>query len=408
MVLNFNMTGLSFDIITRFYTTCFYNQDFTFENVKTEIIDRVEKVGFLVEEVTLHKLEDFNYQHYEELGFIQIELKPLTSTPEPSDVFKVSQEIESLCTKFNGTKSDELFLDIRNPPYIVNIATKVSDITLGSSDENIWTKDNIYKYKKDLGKWIEFYSGQFSDYSEELYLSRIENNLSNRLSEVHFIRTNSSFIFMPIDSFNQFMPYMNRFFIEQILRVRSLLFCYFILNKEIDVTNDRFPELKQSLPAIEEEIERVEDLGRLIQKLASRVFTERIVNRRSHSKKVLNTCYDIFQIEITSSTLDEKIENLRESLSSVREKHRQDMAKQQKRWMSILTLLFGSQVVFTLKDQLLAILNITKDTNELFYEIINAGLWLIIGIVVTIAVGGLTYTWLKGKIDLRKLNKKGS
>ncbi|GAG54096.1 unnamed protein product, partial [marine sediment metagenome] len=55
---------------------------------------------------------------------------------------------------------------------------------------------NIEKYKKVIGSWTEIYSGQWEDYSETLFNKRIENNLSNRLSELHFLRRNSGFIYM--------------------------------------------------------------------------------------------------------------------------------------------------------------------------------------------------------------------
>ncbi|MHA2246986.1 MAG: hypothetical protein ACXADY_18730 [Candidatus Hodarchaeales archaeon] len=321
--------------------------------------------------------------------------------PEPSELFKVSQIIEAFCNECNNKEPQKIYFDTVNPPYAINIATKLSGSEEPVSSEGIWTKENILRYKKSLGKWIEFYSGQWADYSEELYLSRVANNLSNRLSEVHFIRTNSSFIFMPSSGFEKFMPYMNEYFFEQILKVRAILFCYYILNEEIDNINDIFPELREKpLKEIEKEIERVGDLNRLVQKLASRVFAERIVNRRAHSRKVLQTCYNLFQIELTSTTLTNKIKNLEQTLASERAENQQKLAAQQKRWILVLNVLLGGQIVFTLRDQLITYFSLEGTPVE---ELISTGLLALVGLIVVVAVSGLAYTWLSKRIDFGRL-----
>ncbi|GAH97758.1 unnamed protein product, partial [marine sediment metagenome] len=59
-----------------------------------------------------------------------------------------------------------------------------------------WTEENINKYKKSIGTWAQVYSGQWIDYSDELFERRTRKNLSNRVTELHYIHRNSRFIYM--------------------------------------------------------------------------------------------------------------------------------------------------------------------------------------------------------------------
>jgi hypothetical protein len=394
---------LEFEFESSFFITCFYKDQEILQLFKKDLPSQFDVSDPEIKLISYKEINSFDYREYKHLGFIQIDLKRIASTPEPGVFLQMSQTIEKFCEKMNTKYPQRILLDRMNPPYMINIAVKAmhSGETNPSSIE--WTKENILKYKKPLGKWIEVYSGQWSDYSNELYLSRIQNNLSNRLSEVHFIRTNSAFIFIAEEELNKYMPYMKTYFIEQILQVRALLFSYFTLNKEIDDINRRFSELKSSLPAIENEIVLVEDFERLVEKLASQVFNERIINRRAHSKKVLNTCYTLFQIELTSTTIQEKINNLQSSFNSVQEKHQTKIASQQIIWISILTILTGSQVMFALKDKILGLLGFVEtDSTAIF---IDNTLWIFLGVVLIISVGFLVWTFLSTELESRKLKQ---
>ena len=394
---------LEFEFESSFFITCFYKDEEILQLFKKDLPSQFDTSDPEIALISYKEIDSFDYREYKHLGFIQIDVKRLRPTPEPGVFLQMSQTIEKFCEKMNTKYPQRILLDRMNPPYMVNIAIKAihSGETKPISIE--WTNENIFKYKKPLGKWIEVYSGQWSDYSDELYLSRIQNNLSNRLSEVHFIRTNSAFIFIAEEELNKYMPYMKTYFIEQILQVRALLFSYFALNNEIDKINRRFSELKSSLPAIENEIVLVEDFERLVEKLASQVFNERIINRRAHSKKVLNTCYSLFQIELTSTTIQEKINNLQNSFHSVQEKHKTNIASQQIIWISILTILTGSQVMFALKDKILGLLGFVEtDSTSIF---IDNTLWILLGVVLVISVGFLVWTFISTKIESRKLKE---
>ncbi|MHA2297581.1 MAG: hypothetical protein ACXAEU_04110 [Candidatus Hodarchaeales archaeon] len=398
---------LSFEILPRFYITCFYKDKNAFSTFKDDLDVKFADTGFEMESLSVNEISPFDYRDYSHLGFIEIKLKPLpTPAPEPAKISPISWAIDSLCKEYNEKHADKMILDVYNPPYAVNIATEVSK-------KIDWTEEAILEHRHSIGKWIEFYSGQWPDYSKQLYLSRVENNISNRLSELHYIRVNSAFVLMPGDWWFWTDPekkrqgggdYMKQYFIEQILRVRSLLFCYYILNQEIDTINRKFPELKKSpLVKIEEEIGRLEDLARLIEELSSRVFKERIINRRAHSKKVLDVCFKLYQIELARKEIEDKIVKLQQALSSERAVHQTILSNQQRRWLLILNLLIGSQIMFTIKDQ---VVNIFSIDDPALVSLIDTGLIAVVAIAVGIAIIGLLYTWLSKRIKIKDLLSK--
>ena len=97
-----------------------------------------------------------------------------------------------------------------------------------------WTPETINQHKKELGPWIEVYSGQFEDYRNDLYERRIDNDLSNRKSEMHFVRRNSALIFMDSENYELYFVkdekhpnstgYMMDFVLMPTAEIRTILF----------------------------------------------------------------------------------------------------------------------------------------------------------------------------------------
>ena len=81
---------------------------------------------------------------------------------QTKDLLAFSQSLEKAIEEVNDV-SPNVFLDYHNPPYFIAIANS------SSLNEIEWTGQNIKQHKRSLGRWIEFYSGQFADYSDEFY-----------------------------------------------------------------------------------------------------------------------------------------------------------------------------------------------------------------------------------------------
>ncbi len=179
----------------RFYITCFHENSFD-ENSIIELFKKNLESGEEMENSMLRiiNLAKFPFREYDQLAVLEIKMGNIDTSKEikPVNVFHLSQSISKTMKQINKKRLGLLFDDLNLHPYAFVIASAINN-----ESKNNWSPDEIQKYKKSLGPWIEYYSGQFDDYCDELYDSRIINNLSNRTSELHFIRSNSAFLYMP-------------------------------------------------------------------------------------------------------------------------------------------------------------------------------------------------------------------
>ncbi len=419
---------MNFAILPRFYIICLHKEEKSSEMAEslTELINKSLKEENspleLESPLTLQKLVPLKFKEYATLGYFEIRLKKIELAamnelkPEEQTfaIYKTSLALEKLIKEKNATTEHNFFLDEYNPPYIVNIAVE-------SSKENIkWDTPTVENYMKPLGRWIEFYSGQFDDYRRELYVTRIENNISNRESEVHFIRNNSAFIFMPENWWNdRGGSYMEQFFIHQILRVKGLLFSFYKLNLELDEVTNRIQRYDDPpIKLLEYEIEKVSNLEQVVEKMSDRLFEEQIINRRAHGKKVLELSLKLFEIKEISIETKDKLRRLSDQLINARAVQNEKLAKQQRIWLLILNILIGSSVLFEVGKEVNDQLN---DTSSYLYDILGADIakllldiydplfwiglplfWFILG---TIGIIGFIQKFLKQKKVISKFQE---
>ena len=406
---------VKFSIIPRFYLLNLSNKlllDDSWQEIKNLMqLKLKDSTSFPLESVEYNRVDDFKFKTFDQLGFIEIRFLKISYEKNYStdDIYKISLILSNIIELINDKYSEALFLDeFNDKAYLVNIA-------VDSNQSEPWTKEIILKNSHSLGKWIEFYSGQWDDYSEDLWLSRIENNLSNRLSELHFIRTNSAFLYIPEQWWNgQGGKDMEKYFIEQIIQVKALVFCYYILNEEIDKTNDKLEKLKDiPLKILENEIEKVIDFENLVHGIGDRLFKQRIINRRSHAKKILETSLKLLEIDMIREETSKKILRLKSQLVDARAIQQEKLSQQQKRWLLLLNFILGSQVAFTFSDKLKELLNVDgllyeflgENTAKSVMNIIDPIIWLAIIILVTIGVTGILYTFLTKKLGLNFTSK---
>ena len=246
-----NVDEVKFGLWPRFYILCYVSEEMGYKFIEL-IREKLENEKLKIEGIQFLELIDFKFDSFDTLGAVEIRLQELTLDymntidyhQQTAELYAYSQKLEQAINEVNKTVSEDVFLDSHNPPYFITIANSSN---LGDID---WTSENIDLHKRSLSRWIEFYSGQYTDYSDELYISRIQNNLSNRLSELHFIRLNSAFIYMKRENWSMYGEYMENYFINQILRTKALLLSFYSLNLEIDKSNKYLhsledPTLKQ-------------------------------------------------------------------------------------------------------------------------------------------------------------------
>jgi hypothetical protein len=414
---------LKFGFFPRFYILCMIKNEMAYKFVE-KMRKQLENEKIQIDGIQFIELIPFSFNTFDVLGAIEIRLKELSleymigieDSKQTFELYSFSQRIEKSIIEINENVEEEVYLDYHNPPYLVSIANATSQGPIS------WTKENIKAYKKDLGKWIEFYSGQFPDYSDELYDSRIENNLSNRLSELHFIRINSGFIYMNRDDWiNRYGEYMEKFFIMQILKTKALLFSFYVLNLEIDKSNKFLHGLADpTLKQLETEIESISKKKVLIDNLNDELIKEQIMNRRAHSKKTLETCLNLFSIPFVREETNYKFQRLQSELDNERAQQQQKFSDSQKKWLLILNILLGSSVIFTIVDKVkvtylqenLPLYNLLGPNISNFINDFSEPLILgLLGIVAVIGGGGLVYNFLKRKIGfstIKNFFKKNS
>jgi len=151
--------NLSFDTLWKDYI-----QDFNLE----EAGKLYKKLGFLLFRVRIKKgsesavnLIDIRPNHLQQIVF-RVWFGMIKDFAE---VFKFDDKINpylfSVCTGYQPAQ-----------PYIA------------------WNNETIHQYKREIGAWVELYSGQFEDYRDDVYEKRIAVDLSNRGSEMHLLMRN--------------------------------------------------------------------------------------------------------------------------------------------------------------------------------------------------------------------------
>ena len=372
----------------------YFNQ---FKNKRKQIIDEFsDRLVDLKAEIGVIPLAPFPYNEYNYIVAIEIKLGRVDTSgdPKPFEIFNLSRQIKRVMNEINEGENPIWCDHLNLHPYAVVVA----DSRDGKTGV-VWDKNEIESNKRLLGSWVEYYSGQWDDYSEELYDERIYNNLSNRTSELHYIRSNSAFIYMERKDprwKDWLYGYMQTYFTEQILLARAILFCLMVVNEELDQVSERLRLMPSgAIKLIEKEVSFVEDLNLAVSEISSTLNRERLMNRLSHSTKIVHECFRVFSLGQAAEVVSSKVAEIKESANSDYKKEAEKIQKQQERWVLVLNALIGSQILFILKDQLTSIPYFGENSDFVFF--FDKFIWVVFGVLLVVSVGGLVYNWIKSK-----------
>jgi len=376
--------------------------DFYRQDLKESIIDMVQNISIecnWVPYVEFFPYRDENTDRaFNTLGFFQFKVEHYHDQPSKKETLEpmLIQQIpylllDDLKDFFRDTIHDEIFIDTESPVYVFLTSNNIKPSTIE------WTQENIEKYKKLIGDWTEIYSGQWEDYSDTLYTKRIENNLSNRLSELHFIRRNSGFVYMIEESYEKyFESYMIKYVLDPTPKMRAVLFALRSINKSLDLLFLKTQsEMFQNLKSIEKKIQNLRLLRGLIQTNLSNVYEELDSNRRQHYTSVLKHLLIEFEIESVVKRLNEKFATIYDAMQDLYHKKSQEDQQKTDRHLNILNLLVGAGVLVDLSVIIIQGLNLQEGT--FFPSLLNGIVGIIIITILSLTILYYVYTRMQLK-----------
>jgi len=343
-------------------------KDVLFEMVK-DVYIKCRWVPYLV---NFPYKEENSEIKFNTLGYFQFEVEHFKDHPEKKEKLTpmLIQQIpflilESLKDFSIRVENEGLLLDLESPIYVFATSNKLKP------KEVEWTQENIEKYKKIIAYWTVIYSGQWEDYSETLYSRRTENNLSNRLSELHYIRRNSGFIYMAV--------------LDPTPRMRSVLFALRSINESLDLLflktqSEGFKDLE----TIEGELRNLRLLRGLIQTKLSIIYNELDYNRRQHYTRVLKHLLKEFEMDNVINRINEKFTIIYDAMQELYRKHSEALQERTEKGLNLLNLLFGAGILADLAGVIMLALSIEEISVEssLLNGIISL---LILGILISTA-----------------------
>lgn len=329
--------------------------------------------------------DENNQREYDTLGFFQFDVEYYKENPTKKEIIRSNyiQQIPQIVITFLNEYSMKeeykgILFDLESPMYIFVISDKTKP------EEISWTRESIEKYKKVISYWTTIYSGQWEDYSEALYDKRIENNLSNRLSELHFIRRNSGFIYMAEDNYiNFFDSYMKEYVLTPTPKMRAVQFALRSMNESLDLLflKTQLEEFKD-VDTIEKKIRNLRFLRGLIQTKLSLVYNELDYNRREHYTEVLKHLLTEFEIDGIVSRISKKFTTIYDSIQGLYVKKNEELQKRTEKGLNLLNLLFGAGILADLGSVIMIALSLQE--GDFSSVLLNSIIAIIIsGILVT-------------------------
>jgi 8-oxo-dGTP diphosphatase len=334
---------------------------------------------------------------YNTLGFFKLEVEYYRNDPFQKE--KITPDIlqqipfisKDILKEFSKNKENQyLLLDIESPIYVFVISKKVKPM------EVQWTEENIKRNKKSIGIWTQIYSGQWKDYSDELYERRIEKNLTNRLSELMYIKRNSGFIYMVPKNFETEFEYINQIILDPTPKIRAVLFALMSIENSLDILfMKRYSDVFMSLEQIEEKTKNLRFLRGMIHTKMSLIYSELDWNPRELYGRVLIHLLKIFRIEVIIERVNDKFKTLYDTLQELYTKRHEENQKNTKKAVNFLSVLFGAGFIIEFVNALRIAAGIPDlhDTSKVLHLVVTA----ILGAAFVMLFGYFIYGKVKSK-----------
>jgi 8-oxo-dGTP diphosphatase len=380
-------------------------EDIFRKDLKNDILELIKHISIKCSWVEfLSNFLFFRSFRFDTVGYFQFEVEHYKQDPSSKDslnpllIQQIPILVLDILKEYNYKPENEsIHLDTESPIYVFVTSNK------SEPKEIVWNPDNIERYKKVIGSWTEIYSGQWEDYSETLFNKRIENNLSNRLSELHFLRRNSGFIYMAEENYEKFFKsYMKPYVIDPTPKMRAVLFALRSINESLDLLFLKTQsQAFQGLKVIEQEIRKLRLLRGIIQTTLSTIYNELDYNRRQHYTSVLKHLLTEFEIKNIVERINQKFNSIYDVMEDLYHKKSDENQERTESGLNLLNLLFGAGILADLAAVIAISLNLQK--GNIFTSILNGSIAIvIIGILVTTIGYHLNNHIKMKKADIRR------
>ncbi len=341
--------------------------------------------------------EDSRDLVYNTLGYFKLEVEYYKNEPykkekiTPDLIQQIPFITIDILKKFGKKRENQfLLLDTESPIYVFVISNKTLPM------EVQWNEKNINKYKDILGYWTQVYAGQWGDYTENYFERRVKKNLSNRLSELHYIKRNSGFIYMVERNYETEFQYIKDHVLEPTPEMRAVLFALMSINNSLDVLfMKRYSDVFMSLEKIEEKTNNLRFLRGMIQTKMSLIYSELDWNPRQHYTRVLTHLIRKFRLEVIINRTNEKFKMLYDSMQELYLKRSEENQKRTKRALYFLNILLGLGFIVEFVNAIRIASNLeeTQHPSPLIHLIIS----ICLGIFLIITIGYFIYSRIKSK-----------
>jgi len=334
---------------------------------------------------------------YNTLGYFKLEVEYYRNEPFQKDSITpdLIQQIPyisiDILREFNKKEDNQyLILDIESPIYVFVISKKMKPM------EVQWTEENINRYKKSIGTWAQVYSGQWIDYSDELFERRTKKNLSNRVTELHYIHRNSGFIYMAQKNYETEFGYINQVILDPTPQIRAVLFALMSINNSLDILfMKRYSDVFMSMEQIEEKTKNLRFLRGMIQTKMSLIYSELDWNPREHYVRVLTHLLKIFRIEVIIERVNNKFKTLYDNLQELYTKRNEENQKNTKKAVNFLGILFGAGFILEFVNALRITFGLREEDQPT--PLIHGILISVLGIGFVVLVAYFIYGKVKTK-----------
>ncbi|MFW9941767.1 MAG: NUDIX domain-containing protein [Candidatus Thorarchaeota archaeon] len=335
---------------------------------------------------------------YNTLGFFKLEVEYFKNEPYKKEKITsdLIQQIPNIIVldilkEFSVKKENQyLLIDTESPIYVFVISTKTAPI------EVQWDEESINKYKNVLGYWTQIHAGQWPDYNKDWFDKRVRKNLSNRLSELHYIKRNSGFIYMAERNYETEFSYIKDWVLEPTPRIRAVLFALTTINHSLDILfMKRYSDVFMSLERIEKKTNNLRFLRGMIQTKMSLIYNELDRNPRQHYSSILTHLIRKFRIEETVRRTNDKFKMLYDSMQELYLKRSEENQRRTKKALYFLNILLGAGFIveFVNTIRIAFSLEETAQPSPIIHGIIS----IILGVFLLATIGYFVYSRIKLK-----------